>query len=106
MLSAVTKSAVSLSPASVSPVLKQDLTITMDPLFPDINKNDYMVFIRNSAANYERELYITNWDNINKEMTVKFNGAPSDTYVVYVKGPMAMSVDPDSFWRLLLRLTL
>jgi len=40
-LSEVTLEVVSISPATVSPVLKQDLTIAFDATFPDINKDDY-----------------------------------------------------------------
>ena len=40
-LAVVTLEVVSISPATVSPVLKQDLTITFDATFPDINKDDY-----------------------------------------------------------------
>jgi len=79
---------VSLTPNSVSPVLKQDLTITFDPTFPDITASlaDYTVFVT-SASGYKRELNIVSFDNVSKQMVVKFNGAPSDDYVVYVQGP-------------------
>jgi hypothetical protein len=69
-------------------VLKQDLTITFDPGFPDITASldDYKVFVR-SLAEYSRELNIISFDNASKTMKVKFNGAPSDNYVLLVQGP-------------------
>lgn len=62
-------------------MLKQDLTITMEPTFPDINIDDYTVKIYGPES-YERQLNIVSWDNTNKEMKVKFNGAPSNMYIV------------------------
>ena len=85
-LSSSVQNVVSIEPASVSPVLKQDLIITFEPSFPNIDKDDYKVIIRGSDK-YERELYIVDMDNVTKQMKVKFNGAPSDSYVVSVKGP-------------------
>ena len=78
----------SVSPDSVSPVLKQDLTINLDLNFPDISANlaDYKVFIE-GQANYERELNIVSFDNTMKTLKAKFNGAPSDDYVITVRGP-------------------
>lgn len=79
---------VSVSPDSLSPVLKQDLTITFDQNFPDISATlgDYQVFIEDSVF-YERELNIVSFDNSDKTLKVKFNGAPSDLYLITVWGP-------------------
>lgn len=54
-LSSEVERLVSISPDSVSPVLKQDLTITFDPAFPDITSvlDSYSVFIRGTDS-YER----------------------------------------------------
>ena len=49
-LSGLTLNAVGISPNSVSPVLKQDLSITFESSFPDIDKEDYSVFIRPAVA--------------------------------------------------------
>ena len=80
---------VSLSPNSVSPVLKQDLTIIFDPYFPDITAilDKYRVFVRNMAENYQREMNIISFDYATVTMKVKFNGAPSGDYVLFVQGP-------------------
>ena len=63
--------------------------ISFDSSFPDISASlaDYMVKVH-GPNDYERQLYIVSWDNTNKQMKVKFNGAPSsDQYVVKVSGP-------------------
>lgn len=82
--------AVSIEPTSASPVLKQDLYINMAGGFPDISAelDQWTVTITNAAGDYTRELYIKSWDDINKRMVTKFNGAPSDIYTVQVEGPM------------------
>ena len=87
-LSTEVERVVSIAPFSVSPVLKQNLVITFDPAFTDITADldNYSCFIR-GANSYERELNIVSYDDANKQMTVKFNGAPSDDYVVFVQGP-------------------
>lgn len=83
----------SLTPNSVSPVLKQDLTIEMMSSFPDIDISQYTVEIRGSS-DYQRQLNIVSWNNITKQMKVKFNGAPSDDYVIVVKGPDGFLAGP------------
>jgi len=45
MLSNVRYTVVGISPDSVSPVLKQDLTITFDTNHPDLDIKDYKVFV-------------------------------------------------------------
>ena len=63
------------------------MTITFDPFFPDISASlgSYQVFVR--KMDYEKELNIVSYDDATKTMVVKFNGAPSDTYNVQIKGP-------------------
>lgn len=86
-LSTEVQQVLSISPATASPVLKQDLTITFDPSFPDISASlgSYHVYVR--KMDYEKELNIVSYDHATKKMIVKFNGAPSDTYNVQIKGP-------------------
>ena len=52
-----------------------------------------MVEIR-GQSDYVRELNIVSWDNIAKQMKVKFNGALSDDYVVVVQGPDGFLAGP------------
>ena len=84
-----TANALSVSPNSVSPVLKQDLTITLVPDYPTISDlSTYSARVKSANDDsYERDLYIMSYDNTSKEMKVKFNGAPSGDYVIEIEGP-------------------
>lgn len=84
-----TANAQSVSPNSVSPVLKQDIIITLVPDYPTISDlSTYSARVKSANDDsYERDLYIMSYDNTSKEMKVKFNGAPSGDYVIEIEGP-------------------
>ena len=67
---------------NVSPITKQPLTFQLSDLYTTLlTKEDLtLVQIRNDAKNYARDLYVMSVDPANRQFTVKFNGAPPDTY--------------------------
>ena len=76
-----------VTPDSLSPVLKQNLVIQFESTFPNIaDLSTYRVEITGENS-YERELNIVEWDDVAKQMIVKFNGAPSGSYSMTVEGP-------------------
>lgn len=75
---------VSIDKPDVSPVLKQTLTFTLQNYADTLNAADLKVKVLNAAVNYERDLYVMSVDNTAKTFTVKFNGAPINTYKIWV----------------------
>jgi hypothetical protein len=75
-------SAVSVSPRSVSPVLKTDLVITLMAGYPeDVRAEDFTVLlVKPDDPDFTRELRVKSADNNSKTLTVKFAGAPSGEY--------------------------
>jgi len=66
----------------VSPIIKQQLTFQLSAAYTNtLTVADLtLVQIRNDAKNYARDLYVMSVDDANKRFTVKFNGAPPDSY--------------------------
>ena len=80
-------SSLSISPNTASPVLKQNLAIQFDQSYETITDlSEYRVIIA-GPENYSRQLNIVDWNDDDKKMIVKFNGAPSDSYSIKVEGP-------------------
>lgn len=78
-----------ISPSSLSPVLKQELTVQLIPGFPTITDlSQYSAYIMGMTdKTYRRNIYIMGYDDALKQMTVKFNGAPSGMYRLFIEGP-------------------
>jgi len=76
-----------LLPAVVSPVLKRDLVITIDPSFAGTLETDDMeVFIVDSVNSSNiRAINVMYVDNTAKTLTCKFGGAYSGLYNIIVR---------------------
>lgn len=79
-------SGVSMSPSSVSPVLKTDLTITLDSNYPyTLSESDFNVTLLSATdATLHKPLYVMGVDDSSKTLMVKFPGAKSGDYIVQV----------------------
>lgn len=81
------KSGMSLTPSSVSPVLKTNVTIQLESDFPyTLSKDDFTVNATNQTnTTYIRYLKVIDVDDAAKTVVAKFGGAWSGTYVVSVR---------------------
>jgi len=84
-------SGLSVTPNSVSPVIKQDLVIEIDKNFPKefTSPTDFtatLVDVKNNKKdpNVSFDLTVLSVDDPNKSLTVRFPGAPPDTYYIRV----------------------
>ena len=80
-----------MTPNSVSPVIKQDLVIEIEKNFPHefTEPTDFtatLVDIKNKKKdpNVSYDLTVLSVDDQNKSITVRFPGAPPDTYYIRV----------------------
>lgn len=84
-------------PSSLSPVLKQEVEVTIDPSFPEAmteNGDDFVViFVSRDAQDYEKRLRVTAVDVANKKLTAKFGGAISGDYDVIVEHAIYGRID-------------
>ena len=82
--------AVRISPGSVSPVLRQNITVSLGESFPpDLSSSspssNFRVFLVGvTDPDYYRDVYIAETDDVEKTLTFTFNGAPSGDYLVVV----------------------
>ena len=75
------QNALSLSPNSVSPVLKTDLTITLASTYTGtIDANSFVVDLLDSAGAIVKNLFVISADAGGKTVLVKFPGAFSGSY--------------------------
>ena len=81
------KSGMSLTPSSVSPVLKTNVTIQLETDFPyTLSKDDFTVNATNQTnTTYIRYLKVIDVDDAAKTIVAKFGGAWSGTYDVSVR---------------------
>ena len=72
------KSGVSITPNSVSPVLKQNVTIQLESDFPYTLNRDHFTVNATSETNstYVRYMNVIDVDDANKRLVCKFGGAP------------------------------
>jgi len=82
-----TKSAVTLSRPSASPVLKTKFNITIETSFPyTMRKEDFSVNATNRTnPSYKRYLNVIGVDDATKTMTVMFGGAWSGVYDLHIR---------------------
>lgn len=76
---------VSVTPSSVSPVLKTDLTVTVQSTFPGAMNSaaDFSaILVKKDDPTVTLPLYVVSVDGPNKTLKVKFPGAPSGVYLV------------------------
>lgn len=79
--------AISVSPNTLNPVIKQDLTVQLGPLFPavtDLSAYSAEV-IGVTDTTYRRVINIVSYNDADKTMTLKFNGAPSGDYLIEIR---------------------
>ena len=75
-----------IQPASVSPVLKSDLTITLpsDYAYP-LNAADFTATLHSeSDSSISKQLYVMNVNDSTKTLTIKFPGAASGNYWIQI----------------------
>lgn len=91
----------SISPNTASPVLKSFLTITIDSEYTfDLVQEDLSVRIEPASTNdnenaYGKDLYVTGVDNDARTLDVKFGGAWSGEYDVFVSDATVGLVNMD-----------
>lgn len=73
---------VSLTPNSVSPVLKSEITVNLDPAYPEtlVSTDFTAVLYSNDDPEYKRELFVMSVDDAAKTLKIKFPGAKSGSY--------------------------
>jgi len=76
-----------LTPSSVSPVLKTNITIQLDTSFPyTLAKEDFSVNASDiSNSSYIRYMNVIDVDDVAKTITCKFGGAESGTFRVWIR---------------------
>lgn len=92
--SAPTDVAESVSPNSVNPVIKNDLTIQLSSGFPTItDTDDYIVTVKGvTDSTYSKRLNIVEYKEAEEQLIVRFNGAPSGDYLIDIAGPQGVGV--------------
>ena len=75
-----------MSPSSVSPVLKTNITFTVDSSYTGVlTKEDLTVtFVDSTNSSNIRYSRVISADDANKQFTVIFGGAVSGTYITHV----------------------
>jgi len=98
---AAVKQTLSLSPNSVSPVLKSTLIITLgsDYTIPLLKEDFTATLLSNTNETFAKDLYIMSVDDTAKTLTIKFGGAVSGLYTVQLQSkqygrltPLALTV--------------
>jgi len=69
-------------PESVSPVLKSEIIVYIDPNYPEtLVREDFTVILfSNDDEEYKRELYVMEVNDADKSVKIKFPGAVSGSY--------------------------
>ena len=85
-----------VSPNSVSPVLAANLTITLEPTYPEplTSKDDFTAtLISRDDATFFRPLYVMAVDDATKTIVIKFPGAESGNYNIALVGKVVGRID-------------
>lgn len=79
--------ATAMSPTSASPVLKTDVTFTLDASFPfTLNRDDFTVNATSTTdSSYVRYLKVNAVDDSAKTLTTKFGGAESGSFQISIR---------------------
>ena len=78
---------VSVTPATLSPVLKGELVFTLSDYTETMVSTDFSVYmVQESDASYSRQLNVISIDDSAKTLTVQFPGAASGTYSFTIQG--------------------
>ena len=80
-------SATAMSPTSASPVLKTDVTFTLDSNFPfALNRDDFTVNATSTTdSSYVRYMKVNEVDDSAKTLTTKFGGAYSGEFQISIR---------------------
>ena len=86
-----------MEPNSVSPVLKTEITIYLDPNYPDVlDRADFeAILYSNDNADFKRELYVMSVDDAEKSLKIKFPGAKSGSYWIQLSATQHGRIDSD-----------
>ena len=86
-----------LTPNSVSPVLKTEITINLASDYPEtLDVSDFNVTLySNTDENYTRSLYVISADDSTKSLLIKFPGAVSGSYYLQVSSTQHGRIDSD-----------
>ena len=98
------QSGVSISPSSVSPVLAQNITVTLESTYPHaLVASDFKAkLVHATDSSITRPLYISGVDDGTKSVIIKYPGADSGDYLVQLsstqigridKSPLALTVE-------------
>ena len=80
------KSAIKITPSSVSPVLKTNIVIEMDSLGIDLLREDFSVNVTKADNSTQiKYLRVIEADNDAKTITAKFGGALSGEYLLHIR---------------------
>lgn len=81
------KSGITLNPQSVSPVLKSNVSITLEPDFPyTLDKSDFSVNATSvTNSSYVRYLNVIDVDEDTKTLITKFGGAYSGDFQILIR---------------------
>lgn len=92
------QSGVTVSPSSVSPVIASNLTVTLEPTYPEtLNKADFSAKLVNvTDASDTRPLYIMSVNDTEKTIKIKFPGADSGSYLVQVTSSSIGRIDKEN----------
>lgn len=86
-------------PNSVSPVLSNDLVVTLEATYPGAmnSVDDFVVYLEGTSAEGEvrRPLFVSAVDAAAKTITIKFPGADSGIYKLAIEGTGVGRIDKD-----------
>lgn len=104
MILATKQSGQTVSPNSVNPVISQVLTVTLESTYPEtLTSTDEFsaTLISADDPDFTRTLYVMSVNDADKSLTIKFPGADSGNYNIFLvgagvgridKGPLAITV--------------
>ena len=89
------ESGISITPSSVSPVLATNLTVTLDSGYPEtLQAADFTArLIDATNSTNTRALYIVSVDDSTKTIKIKFPGADSGMYNIFLVGSGVGRID-------------
>lgn len=88
---------VEIVPNSASPVLKSELTVYLDPNYPNtlVREDFEAILFSNDDLEFERPLYVMSVDDEEKSLKIKFPGAVSGSYWIQLSAIQHGRIDSD-----------
>ena len=87
-----------MSPNSVSPVLASVLTVTLESTYPETlnSRDDFTaVLVSRDDPEFTRPLYVMSVDDSTKSLRIKFPGADSGNYNIFLVGEGVGRIDKE-----------